>query len=307
MTFHIRFVSFLVVSFYLSHTAHGREWSDKTGEYAIEADLVAFDDEHVVLQREDQELGIVDIADLSDKDRAYLESKEAETIHDENMDQMQTWTTNNGLKLVGRLVDYARGDVVIQRRRGRMYVNDRAFDNLPSIYQKLVPIVIEHFEDVELPDERALQRWLRRLGGEPRSFLVEGVILELESGDEYAIPFFVFSASDRRLLKAGWREWLAVENDYQQRADQAFRLETLAAARSKNEQIDRQIALMDLNLQAIRAGITSAWEVTLYPAPGNASPPRWVVVPGRNSAQATAAAVQNNPGFVAGPARRISR
>jgi hypothetical protein len=63
---------------------------------------------------------------------------------------------------------------------------------------------------------------------------------------------------------------------------------------------------MNLNLQAIRAGLTSAWEVTLYPVPGNSSPPRWVVMPGRNSAQATAAALKNNPGFVVGPVRRVS-
>ena len=44
-------------------------------------------------------------------------------------------------------------------------------------------------------------------------------------------------------------------------------------------------------LQAVIAGITSVWEVTLYPVQGNSSPPKWVVTMGRNSAQAIAAAV----------------
>jgi len=302
----LRVCVFVVGSFLVVAAAQARQWTDATGNYSIEADLLGFDDENVVLQRADGELGVLRIDELSEKDREYLKSRDAEELHRKNVGSTQAWTTQSGLKLVGRLVDYARGDVVIQRRRGRMYVNDRAFTNLPELYQELVPKVVEHFEEINLPDRRALRNWLLTLGGEPRTFLVEGVILEVENGDEYAIPFFVFSEADRKILKAGWESWLAVQKDYEQRDDHAFRLEALAAAYSKNQQMDRQIALMNLNLQAIRAGLTSAWEVTLYPVPGNPNPPRWVVMPGRNSAQATAAALKNNPGFVAGPVRRVS-
>ncbi len=292
---------------YAAGNASAREWADATGNYTIEADLIGFDDENIVLQRPDKELGVLRIDQLSEKDREYLKAQEAEDAHKSNVGQVQAWTTKGGLKLVGRIVDYVRGDVVIQRRRGRMYVNDRAFTNLPEVYQALVPKVVEHFEEIELPDRRALNNWLLTLKGEPRTFLIEGVILEVEDGDEYAIPFFVFSESDRKILGAGWEGWLAVRQDYEQRDDHAFRLEALAATFHQNQLIDRQIALINLNLQAIQAGLTSAWEVTLYPVRGNPSPPRWVVMPGRNSAQAIAAALQNNPGFVAGPVRRVSQ
>jgi hypothetical protein len=302
----VRLWVFVVGSFVIVPAAQARQWTDATGKYSIEADLLGFDDENVVLQRADKELGVFRIDQLSEKDREFLKSKDASDIHQENVGVLQTWTTQSGLKLVGRLVDYARGDIVIQRRRGRMYVNDRAFDNLPELYQQLVPKVVEHFEEIELPDRRALLNWLRTIGGEPRTFLVEGVILEVDNGDEYAIPFFVFTDTDRKLLQAGWEDWLAIQKDYQQRDDHAFRLQAQAAAYAKNQKIDRQIALMNLNLQAIRAGLTSAWEVTLYPVPGNPSPPRWVVMPGRNSAQASAAALKNNPGFSVGPVRRVS-
>jgi hypothetical protein len=211
------------------------------------------------------------------------------------------------LKLVGRFVDFAGGVVTIQRRRRRIYVNDRRFTNLPELYQKLLPEVIEHFEGVEIPNKRAMQNWLSSYQGQPRVFQVEGVILEIETGDEYAIPFFVFSKPDRKLLQAGWVDWLAVHDDYDQRTAHGFRLEALAAAHFQNQELDCQIALMNLNLQAVAAGLTSVWEVTLYPIAGNPSPPQWVVKPGRNSAQATVAALKNNPGFVAGPVRRISR
>ena len=279
----------------------------KRARTRFKAQLFGFDDEHVILQREDGELGMLKIDEFSAADREYLNSREAEEINRKNIKSSQVWTTNSGLKLVGRVVDFARDEIAIQRRRGRMYVNDRAFANLPAFYQKLLPQIVEHFDGIEIPDDRALRNWLLSLRGQPRTFPLEGVILETEDGDEYAIPFFVFSQQDQKLLKAGWAEWLADQKDYDRRRADAFRLESLAAAHFQNQQIDRQIALMNLNLQAIQAGLTSAWEVTLYPVVGNPKPPRWVVMPGRNSAQATAAALQSNPGFVAGPVRRISR
>jgi hypothetical protein len=83
-------------------------------------------------------------------------------------------------------------------------------------------------------------------------------------------------------------------------------LRSLAAARYRDKLVQREIAMMQLKLQAIQAGVTSLWEVTLLPGAGQGGPPQWVVVPGRDSRQAIAAALQQNPGFVAGPVRRVS-
>ncbi|MBN2296466.1 MAG: hypothetical protein JXM70_28815 [Pirellulales bacterium] len=301
----IRMLSLVFITLSIVADTQAREWTDASGKYKIEATLFAYDDENVVLQRGDKELGIIEFEKLSDKDQEYLRSKEAEAISNKNIKAKQTWTTRSGLKIVGRLVDYAHGDVTIQRRRGRMYVNDRRFSNLPEVYQKLLPKVIEHFDKIKIPNEQALEKWLLGLRGQPRTFSLEGVILESENGDEYAIPFFVFSTQDLKLLKPGWAQWLAVYDDYRRRDDHAFRLEALAAASMQNQRNMQQIATMNLNMQAIQGGLTSAWEVTLYPMSGNPSPPRWVVMPGRNSAQATTAALRQNPGFTAGPVRRV--
>ncbi len=291
---------------YLASAGEAREWTDVTGKYKIEADLVAFDDESVVLRRADKQLGTVPIEKLSEKDREYLKSEEAGKIRTGNFSGSQTWTSKDGHELVGRVVDFVRRDVTIQRRRGRTYVNDRAFSNLPDFYQRIVPPIVDHFHPLDSVDRRGFEAWARRQRDEPRTFALEGVILESEDGDEYGLPFFLFSDKDRKILEAGWKQWLAVSDDHDQRDDHAFRLESLAAEYSQNQEVDRQVALMQLNMQAIAAGVTSAWEVTLYPGPGNPNPPRWVVVPGRNSAQAMAAAVARNPGFLAGPARRVS-
>jgi hypothetical protein len=43
----------------ITSVAQGREWHDASGTYQIEADLFAFDDENVVFQRSDHELGLL--------------------------------------------------------------------------------------------------------------------------------------------------------------------------------------------------------------------------------------------------------
>ena len=117
--------------------AEGRTWTDSTGAYRIEADLVGFNDSTVVLKKDNRQLVAFPIAKLSQEDRAYLKSKDAVEQARRSADAVQTWTTASGLKVVGRVVDYARKDITIQQRRGKTYVNDQLFANLPEVYQKL--------------------------------------------------------------------------------------------------------------------------------------------------------------------------
>ncbi len=300
-----RFILCLIVALVTQSSAYARLWTDSTGRYTIEAELIAFDDKSVVLQRADHELGFLPIEQLSEADREYLKSKEAGEITSKT-GQMQTWTLTGDLKVIGRVVDFTQRELTIQRRRGRIYVNDRSFDNLPEIYQLMLPRIVGHFERINQEDRSGLESWAVRQRGEPRTFKLEGVILEVENGDEYAVPFFLFSEEDLQVLKAGWEKWLATHEDYQQHQDQSFQLQALVAAHIQDQQAQRQIAMMQLKLQAVQAGLTSLWEVTLYPARGNVSSPLWVVMPGRNSQDATNAALKQNPGFVAGPVRRVS-
>jgi hypothetical protein len=309
MTWQPALVVSAMASLAVSQTASARLWTDATGRYTIEADLVTFNDEQVVLQREDGELGAVEVEKLSDADREYLQSKEADETVRKTTGDLQTWRLRSGNQVVGRIVDYARREVTLQRRRGKIYVNDRVFENLPEIYQLMLPRVVNHFEKVNPENERGLRAWLVRQRGQARTFTVEGVVFELENGDEYVVPFFLFSDEDIEILKSGWEEWLAAnhEKDYDRRDDQAFMLESLAAARQNDAEIKRRIATLQLGLQAVEAGVTSLWEVTLYPGRGMAGAPLWVVVPGRDSRQATNNALAQNPGYVAGPVRRVSR
>lgn len=291
----------------VSQFATARTWTDVTGKYSIEAELFAFDHKQVILERDsDKELGAVDIEQLSEADREYLKTKEAEAQGKENLSTPQAWTTRGGMKILGRVLDYTSREVTIQRRRGKILVNDRAFDNLPEVYQQIVPRLVGHYEKNEVHDLRTLQAWLVHRGGAPVKYQVDGVVLELENGDEYAVPFFLLSDKDLEVLQPGWQRWLA-SDDHAAQQSHAFHLESSAAAYHRDREARRQIAQMRLNLQAIDAGITSMWEVTLYPPRGSHGSPLWVAAMGRNSAQATQNALANHPGYVAGPVRRVSR
>jgi hypothetical protein len=293
----------------LAGLSSARPWSDKSGEYELEADLISFDDEFVVLRRADKELAALEIANLSDADRDYLKSQEAKDSKANAFAAPQEWSLTSGQTLKGKVVDFADRDVTIDRRRGRIFVNDRLINNLPDFYRNLIPQIVSHEKKLSLADGRALRRWLIDQGDEPQVFHVQGVVIEDDKGDEFAVPFFLFSEADLKLLQPSWDEWLAAhgKRDYESEDDQGFFLRSLAAARQQDAELQREIALMQLTMQTVQAGVTSLWEVTLYPKPGNGAPPLWVVVTGRDSNQATIAALEKNPGYFAGPVRRVSR
>lgn len=308
-------VGLLLLGASLPAQVEARVWKDVTGFYTIEADLVGFDDKTVILQRANKELGACPIEKLSAEDREYLKTKTAMETHNSNLGTLQTWTLSNGVKFIGRIVDYAQRDVTVQRRRGKLYANDKAYDNLPPVYQRMLMAVVQHQEQFPVNNKTDLDRWLLTLKGQPKTYPLEGVVIELENGDEYSVPFFLFADQDRQLLEGGYDEWLADQKGegqqesapvYTDPNEHQIRLQSLAAAYQQDQQINRQIAMMNLNMQAIQSGLTSAWEVTLYPGPGNPYPPRWVVTMGRNSEIATQIALQQNPGFVPGPVRKVS-
>ena len=204
-------------------------------------------------------------------------------------------------------MNYGRRDVTIQRRHGRIYVNDRVFDNLPEVYQKMLPKLVEHFEKITIDDKAGFKAWVMKLRGEPRTFTCEGVMLELENGDEYGVPFFFFSESDLKLLQPGWERWSAAEKDRAKQEEESFLLQSQAQAYQQDQETNQQIAMMQLQMQGYEAGLFDLWEVQLMPGPGVVGRPLCVVVPGRDSRSAAVEAERLNPGFVAGAAAKVRR
>jgi hypothetical protein len=286
-----------------------RTWTDTTGKYTLNAALVAQNNSHVVLEREsDKGLGSIAIDQLSEADQKYLQTQEATDAATSATGGMQKWTLKNGTEIVGKVVTYGRKQMVLRRSRGRIYVNDRVFTNLPGFYQKIIPLIVAHAGNL-VENERTLEQWLSSRRGGPESFTVDGVVMELEDGDEYAIPFFLFSDKDRAILQPGWEQWLSAyeQKDAATREQQELRLQTEAAYHQQQQDAaqQRRIAQMQLGFTAVAAGVTSVWEVTLIPEPGNPGPPLWLSFFARDSRSAAMQAMAAHPGYSVGPIRRV--
>src|SRR6187401_2000620 len=133
------FASLIAFVLLIPNLANARLWTDASGKYSIEAELIAFNDSTVVLQRPDHQLGQVPIDKLSQADRDYLKGKEAGNAVKKVSGATQTWTLRTGEKIVGRVVGFAQKQMTVQRRREQIYVNDRLLDNLPPIYRSIIP------------------------------------------------------------------------------------------------------------------------------------------------------------------------
>jgi hypothetical protein len=296
--------------------AHARKWSDATGNYSFEGDLLGINDATVVVQKSDKKRNLVavPINQLSKADQEYLKSKEAADEAQRVAGQQQTWTMRGGLKVAARAVDYGRRDVTIQRRRSKIHVNDRLFDNLSAVQQKIVLKIVSHFEKTPIEDRRALEQWAIRLKASPKTFTVDGVLLELENGDVYGVPFFLFSDDDLKVLQPGWQRWLAAHEAREQKEQaqaekehEALLLQAQAEAYQRDRETDRQMRMLDLQLQAVMAGLTAIWEVELFPRGNFGGHSRIVVVAGRNSEDAARAALERFPNHMVGGIARVSR
>jgi hypothetical protein len=282
-----------------------RTWRDRTGGYEVQADLIGFNNELVILKKGDGELIAFPIKDLSEDDRKYLESQEAKSIH--QVEGTQKWTMRNGLQVVGNVVSHIDKEITLQMKRGRLYVNDRPYENLSPVYQAMMPAVAGHFENKQFADADEFKSWMVKKGFRPIKYKCEGVLMVLENGDEYAVPYFLFSDADRKFLEKGKQEAREPEVSSDEREQQALYMQSLATQYQLDRQADRQIKMLQLGLMSVEAGLTDVWEVAMIPPNGNFYQAQSVVVPARNSRDAQQLASQQWPNFIVGPTRRINR
>ncbi len=294
-----------------------REWSDATGRHRWRAELFAASDDLAVLRDRKGKLHAVQVDELSEADRAFVR-KYLEQGASAVSRQQQMWTLNSGLKIKGTVLGYRSGPVVIENRSGTPYVNGKRFRSLDPVYQAMLPKLIAAVDDDSVQTEEDFRKWARKLRREKRSIPVDGVLMKLPNGDEYAVPLFLFSDADRQVLESGWDRWSAEQADQEQKEQENVLLRAEAAEfqRQRNErrqqqqaaaQRREQIELMQLGLLAVDAGVTSLWEVRLMPNPGVPGRPVRVVVPARNSLAAQQAALQRNPGYTVVGSVQISR
>ncbi|MCU0719565.1 MAG: hypothetical protein MUC83_07665 [Pirellula sp.] len=293
-----------------------REWSDSTGTLKIRGTLLAADESEVVIKLDKKEKGrellAVAITDLSAADREFLKTQEAES--ELKLDgEKHAWELKNGLKVFGRAVSFVRKDVVMQRRRGKLYVNDRPMDNLPEVYQKMIPYVVGYFEKTTFETKRQFDDWVISQRNKINTYPCEALMIEFPNGDEYGVPLFFFSESVLERLKPAYEKWqsdtkakLSEDEQSERQRQNDLYLQSHAAAYQQQQQEMMQIAKLQLLMNSVSAGATDLWEVYMYPGPGTFGYPISVVVAGRNSQQASQLALQNNPGHIVGPIRKVA-
>jgi len=300
----------LAIVFGLTTLVQARQWRDSTGKYTIDGDLIAYNHEQVVIKKGNGELVAVTIMQLSKDDQDYMKSKESADAVRAHADRLQTWTFRNGYKASGRLVDYFRDDIVFARKRGRLYVNDKPLQNWPELYQVICRRVVAHLGKTTIETNHDIEKWLQEKGNQPQTFQLDGVLLEMENGDEYGVPFFLFSDADQEFLRPGWERWLKAYQDDQAKNKERFLLEAHARAYDLERQQEKlqkqQIQHLQLTLLETMTGVVALWEVALYPPNGNLNYPVTIVVPARDSITAQQIAIQQYPGFTLGSARRVS-
>lgn len=305
------FTGFLAVAcmaaFPVVAQAEVRQWTSKDGNYKVDAEMVSFNKELIVLKKPDGDLIAVELKELSDKDRDFVASEETDAEHRKSVSEMQTWTSRDGMKVRGRILAFGRKDLVVQRRLSRVYIGDKLFSNIDPLHQRLILKVISHLENTELKDERQLQEWAKGLGGSPKSYTLEGVLMELESGDEIAVPFFLFDPKELELLEPGWELWLERNESQQSREQEDFLMRAQAMAYQRDRQVDRQIEMVKLGLLGAAAGVVDIWEVGLTPGPSTQGRPMLVLVPAQNSELAAQMALRQYPGSGIIAIRRASR
>ncbi|MCD0462833.1 SHD1 domain-containing protein [Roseiconus lacunae] len=312
--------------------ASARQWSDQSGRFQVEGQLVASDEDKVVVRTEEQGLLVLRIDQLSKADRSYLAEKGSKSQKTDDTSESDdaltpakpavdtTWRLTDGETVTGRLVGFGKQTLVLKRRDSDVVVNDVALEDLPKAYAKILPEAIEAIDRVEIEDPADLEDHLIDLGTGPLEYEVSGVQLALPEGGMITLPINILAGPDASAVRPGFERWLAAQNEAveEDERSQSSQFERLMLD-SYSRMSDRSVAttgnldstamtrarLMDLQLQAATAGVTDVWQVGLIPRVSYRYPTT-VVVYAENSRGARIAASAKYPGWRIGPIRKLS-
>jgi hypothetical protein len=307
MKFFLRTVAVLIVASVTRADLSAREWTDASGTYKFEGDLIAATDDTIVLRRMKGELEAYETKQLSEADREFVKQHLEEKKKATSPEEMQTWTGRDGYKIRGRVIGYGRRSVTLGHQRGKTTINKKPIAEIDKFYQFMIPKIVAEYDDKQVTTVEDLSLWGRKLRGKEKTFAVDGVLMRLENAEEVAVPLFLFSSEERSILEQGWQKWAAETTKEDEKRREEFLAQ--AAANEYQQQRDaanQRIQMMQLEMLAVNAGIAQIWEVLLVPQPGVAARPMSVMVPAQDSQIARMLAQQRYQGFVAGAVRQVS-
>ena len=317
-------LSSLLANFAIAQS-QSRDWEDSSGHYKFEGKIIARDDHRVVIEKDDKSLMSVELDQLSKADLEYLESNKDE--HHEMGHEVQEWHLENGVTVKGSIVEYGSRTVELRKRRGKVYVNDKLFTNLPELYQQIIPQLVAKVEKIDIEKKNHADNWIKKLKVATKEYQAEGVKLEVENGDLFTIPLFMFTSQDREILEPGLDSWIEAHPEaHIERGVHSLNLRarvlTNKSKKSKKlrkrknsdpsdsshgraedgssskstEQLEkeelRRVARLQLALTAYDAGAVDLWEVRLQAPNGEW---RAVIIPARDNVHAQQAAQAEFP------------
>ncbi len=298
-------IGLLLCQLIITGAVHARVWSDKTGRFQVDADMIAFNETSVVLKRPTGELLGISVNDLSTSDIEFLRMRETADKAKKSASEIQTWTSKDGMKMRGRVLAYGRKELVVQRKLGSVTFDGKRFGSIDPLHQKLLLKIVSHLENQKLEDEKGLETWARTLAGSAKTYRLEGVLLQLETGDEIGVPFFLFAPEEYAILEPGWQRWIEEKASDEQKEHESFLMRSQAMA-YQQERVHRHIEMVKLELLAAATGVIGIWDVGLVPRQGIRGMPIRVVVPAANSEAARAMALARYPGYVVSGMRRAN-
>ncbi|MFG0264484.1 MAG: SHD1 domain-containing protein [Rhodopirellula sp. JB055] len=290
-------------------SAKPRTWTSANGAYKLEGELIGSNDTTAILKRRGSgRLAAVELQDLSDEDREFVTKLTKERSSDDDL-EMHTWTSREGLKIRARILAYGKKEYTLDRKLGAVTINGKAFSTFDPLHQKLILRVLSVLEDTSLEKESNLNQFVASFKGQPKSYTLEGVLMELASGDQIAVPFFMFSEKDLEVLQAGWENWKKYHEDDEARARENLMMRSEASHYQQSmaqQQQRQQLEVLKFNMAAVRTGLTSIWEVRIAPNPGVYGRPTSVMVSARDSLTATQMVLPNYPGYFMVGVRKFS-
>lgn len=316
----------------LPASLYGREWTDASGRFKLEAEMVSANDELVVLRTPSHRLLAVNLKELSEADRAFVRERVSDLSKTEQLQppddatgpvvveveapaesqtvvrqpaavEKHVWKLTNGQSLIGQFVGFEQKPLVIARRLGKVYVGNTAQEDLTPFNQRMIPAAVGHLEGAEIKTLRELENWMRDAGSGPWTYDVNAVVLESSEHGRVAVPIFLLDKSSLVIITPAFERWEKIRlaelpEDEASRYEDIERFLTRAeiTARAADEAIERRAQMLNLELYATATGVTDMWEVQLAPV-NRFGLPFTAVVPGVDSLTAQNAALQRFPGY----------
>jgi hypothetical protein len=279
-SFLILFSMFLVTFFFPrdANAGDSRRWSDSSGKYTVEAELITVDKNLVVLERQDGELIALRRDELSDSDQKFLQKLDSaqEVSSERTVDSI--WELGNGDEIAGSLIGFGRQELIVKREGGKIWVNERRLEELPAAYRKILPNVVAAIDSKPITSVGELEEHLAEFGAGPFRYTVSGVQLDLKDWGTITIPLSLLTIDQAKEIQPLLDRWQAAQqedvSDVDRQDTESFERLALESRQRHRERYlqryqtavqTRQFRLLELGLLAVNAGVTDVWAVAVYP------------------------------------------